>query len=141
MDILHQGVQVIHGADGIKQAYELTLKAKQLDIVCLSSEYTKVTGNYFEKVYGPKLYGSQTKTREILPDTKENRDDAKKKEGVKNQVKFLPISQKSESDWMMFDETIILVSYNESDPYAVVITDKDLIGNLKAQFNAVWKFL
>lgn len=134
-------VQILWGREGIKKAYEMSLKAKTLDIVCLSSDYQKVIGVYFDKDYSPKLFASATKTREILPDTEENREDAKKKDGRKNQVKFLDLKDKSESDYMLFDNKVVLVSYNSQIPFALVIEDKDIATNLKAQFDNLWQRL
>ena len=140
-DILSANVQIFWGAEGIKRTYEMSLKAKSLDIVCLSSDYQKVIGVYFDKDYAPRLFDSATKTREILPDTAENRKDSTKKDGRKNQVKFLNLKNKSESDYMLFADKVILVSYNSQIPFALVIEDKDIAENLKAQFENLWQRL
>ncbi|MBU2459897.1 hypothetical protein KKG44_02145 [Patescibacteria group bacterium] len=134
-------IQVLPGSNGIKDAYELSLRAKNLDIVCLSSAYASVIGDYFDKEYAPLLFGSATKTREILPDTEANRKDSQKKDGRKNQVRFLAKSIPSESDFLVFEHTAILVSYNLENPFAVVITDRDIVANLKNQFDRLWEFL
>ncbi len=130
-------VQFLFGAEGIKSAYEMTLNAKKLDIVCLANEYANIIGDYFEKRYSPRLFGSKIKTREILPDIQGNHDDAKKKDAQKNQVKFID-NRPSESDYMLFDDVAILVSYNMKEPYALVIRDTDLVANLQSQFEALW---
>lgn len=134
-------VQILWGAEGIKRAYEMTLKADRLDIVCLSSDYQKVIGVYFDKQYAPKLFNSSVKTREILPDRSENREDSAKKDPRKNQVKFLQLLGKSESDYMLFADKAVLVSYNSQIPFAVIVEDKDIAANLKAQFEALWSGL
>ena len=134
-------VQILWGREGIKKAYEMSLEAKILDIVCLSSDYQKVIGVYFDKDYSPKLFTSITKTREILPDSPDNREDANKKDGRKNQVKFLKLKNKSESDYMLFDDRVVLISYNSQIPFALVVEDKDIATNLKAQFENLWQRL
>ncbi len=60
-------VQVLPGARGIRQAYDVVLKARKADIICLSQNYEAVIGDYFEKQFAPQLYGKVT-TREGLPD-------------------------------------------------------------------------
>jgi len=134
-------VKVLEGSEGIKAAYEMTLTAKSLDIVCLSSAYASVVGDYFDRDYAPKLFGSKTATREILPDTVANRQDAKKKDGIKNQVRFITKNIPSESDYMLFGDTAILVSYDLNDPFAIVIKNRDIVSNLKSQFEALWRGL
>lgn len=131
-------IKIFLGAEGIKQAYEMTLKAGGVDIVCLSDNYEEVVGNYFGKNYAPKLYNSKIKTREILPDTQENRDYAKTKNAQKNQVHFLQVTKPSESDMMLFGDQAILVSYNKEAPFAFLISDKDIVANMQNQFNSLW---
>ncbi len=134
-------VQVLFGADGIKQAYEMSLKSEKVDIVCLSSNYASIVGDYFDKDYAPRLFGSRAQTREVLPDNKGNREDAKKKDTRKNQVKFLKIFKNSESDLMLFNNQAILVSYNQKVPFAVLVEDPDLVTNLQNQFENLWERL
>lgn len=134
-------VSLLPGASGIKAAYELSLHASRLDIVCLSSAYTSVIGDYFDKDYAPRLFSGTIKTREILPDTEANRRDGTKKDGIKHQVRLLTKSNPSESDFLVFEQTAILVSYNLENPFAVVITDYDIVANLQSQFSKLWESL
>jgi|SRR3989338_705665 len=140
-DQLGAGAQVFFGPAAIKSIYNQTLEAKSLDIVCLSENYAKVIGSFFDQEYAPKLFGSKTKTREILPDNSINRADAVKKDGVKNAVRFIKVATSSESDYMLYNDTVVLISYNPDSPFAVVITDKDIVANLKNQFEVLWKKL
>lgn len=135
------GVEILFGKEGIKQAYKRSLVSDKLDIVCLSESYSLVIGKYFDKEYSPKLFNSQIKTREILPDKKENRHDAVKKDGRKNQVKFIQIGQKSESDFILSDSQLVLISYNPDNPYALVVNDKELVANFQNQFENLWNRL
>jgi len=132
-------VQILFGAEEIKQIYEKTLTTKKLDIICLTSRYSEVIGDYFDKKYTPQLFGSKIVTREILPDNTENRSDAKNKNGVKNQVCFIKIIKPSESDLLLFDDKVVLISYNQKAPFALVISDQALVTNLENQFEGLWK--
>jgi len=135
-------VQIFFGAEGIKQVYGLSLKAKNIDIVCFSNQYDRIIGDYFDSNYSPKLYGDlRIKTREILPDTKKNRQAAERKDKQKNQVKFIKLPQKSESDYILFNNKAALISYNQKSPFVCLVTDSDLVTNLKVQFENLWKRL
>lgn len=127
------------GSFGIKHAYEESLRAKKLDIVCLANDYMTVIGDYFDKEYAPKLY-ERVATREILPDTAENRQDAKKKDQHRNQVRFLN-ADPSESDYLLYDDKAVLISYDQNQPCAVVIEDQNIAANLRIQFEGLWKSL
>jgi len=135
------GTQVLFGAEAIKSIYNDSLQAKTLDIVCLSENYAKVIGSFFDKEYAPKLYNSKIVTREILPDNEANRTHAQKKDGTKNAVRYLKINSPSESDYMLSKDIAILISYNPDSPFAVIVTDKDIVSNLKNQFEALWQSL
>ena len=128
-------VQILKGAEGIKKAYIGILAGEALDIVCLASNYEKVLGSWFDEVYSPKLY--RLRTREILPDTPANRAFAKAKDQSRNQVRFLS-GMGSQSDVVVGENAVVLVSYDEKEPFAVLISGQELISGLKVQFEVMW---
>lgn len=132
-------LQILNGAQAIKQAYELTLAENTVDFICLSTKYDDILEGYFDRDYSPRLM-SRAVTRELLADTPANRTSAAKKDAVKHAVKFITAA-KSESDVVLFGNRAILISYNKNAPYAVLVTDEDLVANMKAQFEALWKSL
>jgi len=127
-------IQILPGGEGIKQAYRMSLKSNSLDIVCLAEEYAQVIGDFFEVEFAPKHY--KKATREILPDSPDNREYAKKKD-AQNQVRF--INGQSESDLLISDDKVTLISFNQESPYAVVISDKTLVQGFKNQYEALWE--
>ncbi len=131
-------IRVFPGVAGIKAAYEETLHAMHLDIQCLSKGYETIIGTYFDTDYSPRLFKSTIMTREILSDTKENREYGEKKDGKKNLVGFLPGAE-SESDVIITDISVVFISYTKDNPYAVVTEDKEIRNTLQAQFNRVWE--
>lgn len=132
-------IQILFGSKGIKKAYEVSLKAKALDIKCMSSNYSKVIGDYFDNDYAPKLLKSSIKTREIILNSDENRQYADTLNKNKNQVAFLEPKYQSETDIMVFDSTVIFISYNLDNPFALVINDQETAKNIKAQYELLWQ--
>lgn len=106
-------------------------------VQCLSKDYETIIGTYFDTDYAPRLFKSNITTREILPDTKENREYREKKDGKKNQVAFLA-GVESESDFIITDDSIVLISYTKN-PYAVIISDSEIRKTIASQFNRVWE--
>ena len=102
----------------------------------LDGKLCKDYRRFLDREYAPKLYDGSRTTREILPDSPDNRAYAKKK-GEMNQTRF--IKGEAESDMLVFDNTVILISYLQTSPYACVITDAELVKGIKAQFEALWK--
>ena len=135
------GAQIFFGAEAIKTVYNQTLNTRALDVVCLSQNYAQIIGSFFDKEYAPKLFSSRIVTREILPDIKENRDYAKNKNQAKNAVRFIRVITPSESDYMLYGDSAALISYNPDSPFAVLITDRDIVANLRNQFEALWRNL
>lgn len=132
-------IQVLKGVRGIKQAYEMSLEAKAIDIICLSEKYMDVIGDWFDRDFQPRLAKSGIVTREILPGIAGNKGTGDSK--GKNQVRFLPAGSVNESDMLNFEDTAILVSYDQGDPNAVVIKDQTIVGGFKVNFEAMWNSL
>ena len=130
-------VTILPGAQGVKAAYERILKEKSLDIVCLAKRYEEVLGDYFDQEYAPRLYG-KIKTREVLPDTKENRNYAKSKDERLNQVRYTS-NKTSETDFILGSNLVVLISYNQQNPMAVVIEEPELVKAMKGMFESVWE--
>ncbi len=134
-------VQILFGAAGIKAIYGESLENETLDIICLSEKYPDVIGDFFDKSYAPKLNSLPIKTREILPDKVENRSYASTKDQSKNQVRFIKNKYASESDLLVSQSKVVLISYDKTNPLAIVITDQELVNSFRAQFSALWEKL
>lgn len=132
-------VQTYQGAKGIIEAYEKTLTAKKLAVMCLSNNYAAVIGDYFDSKYVAKIKELGIEMREILPDTVGNREDSKSKS--KNLVRFIGLEMPSESDFILYDDKAVLVSFDPSAPMAVEITDKNIVSNLRTQYEELWQRL
>ena len=130
--------QVLSGSEGIKTAYTQALGEPRLSIVCLSTNYQQVIGDFFDQEFSPKIYG-QKQTREILLDSPTNRAFAKTKDVKLNQVRFVELTGQSESDLIIGENLAVLISFSADQPHAFVISDKNLIGNLQLQFDMAWQ--
>lgn len=123
------------GAVSIQAVYERVLKGKSADFVCLSTGYEAVIGEWYDK-FEPRLFASSVKTREVVADTAANRAYGAKKDGVKNQVRYL--SDSAESDLVLGDDFMAIISFNPENPYAVVIEDPAIVSSAKVWFEAIW---
>lgn len=132
-------IQIFKGKRGICQAYEQSLKTKHLDIQCLSKNYHKVIGDYFDKVYAPKLYSGKIKIREIIKKSQENADYAKKAETVDYKIKLS--GDELETDLMIGDKFVIFVSYDLKNLYAVQFFDSSFVKLIGKLFETRWKIL
>lgn len=129
-------ISVLPGAVSIQAVYERILKGAKADFVCLSTGYEVIVGPWYDKTFEPKLFASQVKTREVVADTASNRAYGAKKDGVKNQARYL--SDAAESDLVLGDDFMAIISFNPANPYAVVIEDPAIVSSAKVWFEAVW---
>lgn len=132
-------VTILFGSEGIKNAYKMCLQQLSLDIVCLSDEYAKVIGSFFDTEVAPKLYG-KIQTREILPDSSGNRKAALTKNSSMNSVRYLPLLTSSESDYLLSENQAVFITFGAT-PFALLLSEQELVRNLKIQFEALWNKL
>jgi hypothetical protein len=133
---MNNAISVMPGAVSIQAVYERLLKGGRADFICLSTGYEAVIGDWYDKTFAPQLFASQVKTREVVAETKENRKYGKAKDGVKNQVRYMADS--AESDLILGDDFMAIVSFNPEGPYVVVIEDKAIVTSARVWFEAIW---
>lgn len=133
---MNNAISVLPGSSSIQSVYERLLKGKAADFVCLSTGYEAVIGEWYDKVFEPKLFASSVKTREVVADNHGNRVYGQKKDGVKNQARYL--SDAAESDLILGDGFMAMVSFNPTNPYAVVIEDPAIVQSARVWFDAIW---
>ena len=133
---MNNTISVMPGSASIQAVYDRLLKGGKADFVCLSTSYAAVIGDWYDQVFAPKLFASQVKTREVVAESQENRAYGKAKDGVKNQVRFMVDS--AESDLILGDDFMAIVSFNPGNPYAVVIEDPAIVASSRVWFEAIW---
>lgn len=129
-------VTLLPGAGSIRSVYERVLKSTKADFVCLSTGYEQVIGEWYDREFEPKLFGSNVATREIVADTAGNRAYGTKKDGKKNQARYL--TEAAESDLVLGDDFAAIISFNHQNPYAVVIEDEAIVRSAKVWFETMW---
>lgn len=129
-------VTLLPGAGSIRSVYERILNSKKADFVCLSTGYEAVIGEWYDKEFEPQLFGSSVATREIVADTAGNRAYGAKKDGKKNQARYL--ADPAESDLVLGDDFAAIISFSPDNPYAVVIEDESIVRSAKVWFDTMW---
>ena len=135
----NKSIEVLPGAEGIKEAYRRSLDAKAIDIVCLSEKYEEVLGGFFDQEYAPKLYSGAIRTREVLRATGDSRNT--EKNTPSHDVRFIPVEGSCESDMLLTENSIILISFDINNPFAVVISEQEVVRSFRVQFDALWEGL
>lgn len=125
------------GTTAIKQIYERALTAKNVDFVCLSSNYSAVVGDWFDTDYSLRLYDGKRVTREVVPDTEDNRQAALEKPAT-SQVRFT-LDVRAETDIILTSTWVALVSFDPAQPGAVIFDDQEVVKTMTNLFAAYWQ--
>jgi hypothetical protein len=126
-------ITVKTGVGEIKALYESLLKGNHADFACLATDYEKVLGDWYDQEFAPKL--TKLNTREVISDTHENRQSASNKSSH-NQTRFL--SESAESDLVVGEDFVAIVSFNKDNPSVVLIEDESIVQSAKVWFNTIW---
>lgn len=133
---MNNPINVATGALAIQSVYKRLLKGQKADFVCLSTNYESIIGEWYDNEFEDKLFGSAIKTREVVADTAGNRSYGQKKDGVKNQARYL--SSAAETDLIIGDDFMAIVCFDAKSPYALVIEDRSVIDSARVWFDAIW---
>lgn len=132
-DTSNANVSMLSGVEAIKKVYERCLAQTSADFVCLSDNYQKVLGRYYDEEFAPRLKSSGVMTREVVAGEEENVTT-----GI-HQMRY--VNQASEADCIYTSEFVALISFDTAHPSVVLIEDKDLVKTLRLQFEGYWKSL
>jgi sugar-specific transcriptional regulator TrmB len=132
-------IHFLEGAEGIMQAYEMTFNTKEVLVQCLTTDdYGDVPEEFFNN-YFERFFNSDIKSKEILAEYEEDGDYIKKYGSGKNLQLRVPVSGDLTTDFMVFDNTVIFVSFDKSNSYALVVDDPKVTNCMKNLFNLAWE--
>ena len=130
--------QLLVGVEGIKVGYGLALQQQKLDVICLSDQYEKVVGTFLDTVVAPRLYGTSITLRELLPSIPGNIS-SEKKDTATNKRRFLDSTTAVQTDCLVGEDLVVLVSFTVAVPTAIVISDAELVKSFQVYFDELWQ--
>ncbi len=131
-------VEFLEGAEGIKQAYNRTFEAKEMLIQCLSEDYEQVVSEKFMNEYFNRFFKqTNIKSKELL---READDEYIKKYGSEKNLQLkVQVKGKVETDFWIYEDKVVFVSFNKDRPYALSIEDVDIAKAMKNLYELAWK--
>jgi sugar-specific transcriptional regulator TrmB len=135
-------VHFLEGAEGIMQAYEMTFSAKEVLVQCLTTDdYGDVSEEFFNNYFEKFFLHTNIKSKEILAEYEDENDGAyiKKYGSGKNLQLRVPVTGDLTTDFMVFDNTVIFVSFDKSNSYALVVEDPKVANCMRNLFNLAWE--
>lgn len=133
-------IELLEGAEGIMQAYEKSLEAEEVWIQCYtdSSSGTVVPISFFED-YFRRLFSSKTRTKELITASPGDEEYIRKHTSEKNLHLMTEIEGQIDTDFMLYANTVIFVSFDEEASYALVIEDPHIANCMRSMFDLAWK--
>jgi sugar-specific transcriptional regulator TrmB len=131
-------IEYLEGKEGIMQAYNRSLDAEEIWIQCFTEDYKDVVSDEFFDNYFQKFFSSNIRSKELLGLTDEPY--CKKWGSEKNLQLMVDTKGMSvETDIMIYGNTVIFVSFNSKNPYALIVEDKDIANSLKVSYMQAWE--
>ncbi|MBI2357143.1 hypothetical protein HYV12_03795 [Candidatus Dojkabacteria bacterium] len=131
-------IYLLEGTEGVKQAYEMTLHTDEVLVQCLTDDYGDVSEDFFHDYFDRFFLKSNVKSKEILGDYED--DEYIKKYGSgKNLQLRVPVEGETSTDFMVFEDKVIFVSFEKGGSYALVVQDSKVASCMRNLFNQAWE--
>lgn len=130
-------IYLLEGAEGIMQAYEMTFEAKEVLVQCLTDDYGDVSDEFFKDYFDRFFKQSDVKSKEILGDYED--DDYLRYSSKKNLQLRVKVEDERATDFIVFDDKVVFVSFEKGASYALVVEDAKIVSAMRTLFNLAWE--
>lgn len=130
-------VKFFEGEEAVMAMYESVLNEKGFYAFFNPGVENRVMKIYLEKVE-KAIKANKIKVKEFVVDCKEGREYFARAFSVNHKIKILPKNAKFDSDTVICDDRICMVSYGQKDVSAVVIWNDALVATQKVMFEELW---
>ena len=133
-------VKFFEGKDAVMKMYEEVLKEKGFYCYFNPQVDNPVMKIYFDKVEN-SIKENKLNIKEFVVDCEKGREYAEKCVTDSHFIKILPKEMKFDSDNIICDDKIYMVSYGEKDVSAVKIFSESLVKTQRVLFEKLWEVL
>ena len=133
-------VRYFEGTEGIITLYNEVLKDKPKEFLAISSPYMieRKIGDFFSE-YLKKVAEIKMHSRDLITKNDLQKSHFSRLLNPKFQkVKILPVDIKMSTDTMIYENKIVMISYN-NDIHAVVIESEEISASQKMIFEVLWQ--
>jgi len=131
-------VYMLEGAEGVMQAYEMTFEAKEVLVQCLTDDYGDVSEEFFNDYFERFFKQSDIKSKEILAEN-EDEEYIKKYGSGKNLQLRVPVKGETATDFMVFEDKVVFVSFAKGGSYALLVDDAKVASCMRNIYNLAWE--
>jgi len=131
-------IQHYQGIDEVKKIYEKTLTAEKMYVHCMSQKAMEIMGPYLKK-YFIRVVQRMIHTKEIVSDNSSDKLYQQEHATSRNQIICIPSKFATNTDYIIYGDNVVFITYREGQPVGVVIHDKEIAHFEKIRFGIVWK--
>lgn len=131
-------IRYYEGVEGIKSIYEDSLKSEEIYVFCLTQNGPRLMGDYLKK-YFIRVIRKMIKTKEIVSDSKEDKEYQKEFSTSRNEIICLSQQYMSNTDYLLYQNKVVFISYKNNYQIGVMIQDEELARFERMRFEILWK--
>lgn len=131
-------VRYYEGIEEIKDIYEDSLQAKEILVFCLCQEAYEIMPEYIDK-YCTRVIRRMIKTKEIVSDSKADKEYQRKFSTPRNIIKCIPKKFITSTDKLIYGHKVAFISYVKGKMIGVIIEDEEITKHERKQFEFMWQ--
>lgn len=131
-------IRYYEGVEEVKKIYEDSLSAEKIYFQHMSEKGRGLMGEYGEK-YWARLMQKMIHTKQIIAENDKNRAYIQNEPTQRNQIICIPAKYSTTIDYIIYADTVAFITYKESIPVGVVISDPEIVHFEKVRFMMVWE--
>lgn len=130
-------VSFYEGIKEIASIYKQLVGVTQLDAIGSPTHINTYLSKYLKPMV-ERIVTKRTKIRELLPQKSPQAFYHKYYVKPYHEYRFLPTENEFNTDMMLFENKLVLISYGET-PHAVVIEDSNIVETQRILFEIIWQ--
>jgi len=131
-------IRYYEGVAEVKKIYEDTLFAEKIYVHRMSKDAILVMGEYLKK-YFVRVIRKMIHTKEMVNSSLEDKKYQEEYSTSRNQIICLPEKYQTNTDYLIYGDTVAFITYKDRVPVGVVISDPEIARFEKIRFLIVWE--
>jgi len=131
-------IRYYEGIEEVKKIYEDTLSAEKIYVQCMSQQAIPLMNGYIEE-YMIRMIRRMIHTKEIVSDSEADKKYQQEYTTSRNQIICIPAKFITNTDYFIFGDNVAFITYKDSVPVGVVISDPEIARFEKIRFMMVWE--
>lgn len=130
-------VRYYEGVEGLKEIYEETLLHTHICIHSMTQHGAELLADYLPGYYD-RLTQRMIFTQEIVSDSTQDKQYQHNYSTARNEVLCIPAKYATNTDYLIYGDTVTFITYKAGKPYAIAMEDKEIVHFERIRFLMLW---